>query len=74
MNTRRNCLLPDDVEPSTPARDARAAGLNSLTQVMMITGVSLQTLSNWYKHKPELFRIVLLGCVEYLDIRTLKGR
>jgi hypothetical protein len=51
----------------TPSQQAKAAGLKSLTQVSDITGVSLNTLTNWHKNKPELFRIVLIGCVEDLN-------
>jgi len=46
----------------TPAQQAKEAGLQSLASVSDLTGVSYQTLSNWHRHKPELFRIVLLGC------------
>jgi len=45
----------------TPSRQAKSVGLKSLTQVSQITGVSLNTLTNWHRDKPELFRIVLLG-------------
>jgi uncharacterized protein YidB (DUF937 family) len=45
----------------TPAQTAKALGCQSLTQISKATGVSLQTLSNWHKHKPELFRIVCIG-------------
>ena len=45
----------------TPAQQAKSIGLNSLTQVSQITGVSLNTLTNWHRDKPELFRIVLIG-------------
>ena len=47
----------------TPSQQAKALGLKSLTRVSQITGVSLNTLTNWHRDKPELFRIVLLGCV-----------
>ena len=47
----------------TPSQQAKNVGLKSLTQVSQITGVSLNTLTNWHRDKPELFRIVLLGCV-----------
>tara|TARA_R110002020_G_scaffold67718_1_gene177612 strand:- start:461 stop:709 length:249 start_codon:yes stop_codon:yes gene_type:complete len=50
----------------TPAQQAKAAGLKNLSQVSHITGVSLNTLTNWHRDKPELFRIVLLGCVAEL--------
>ncbi len=47
----------------TPSQQAKAAGLKSLSQVMGLTGVSLQTLTNWHRDKPELFAVVLLGCL-----------
>ena len=52
--------------PMTPSQQAKAAGLKSLSQVSELTGQSLQTLGNWHRDKPELFRIVLLGCVAEL--------
>ena len=45
----------------TPSQQAKAAGLKSLLQVSELTGVSIQTLSNWAKNKPRLFRAVILG-------------
>jgi transcriptional regulator with XRE-family HTH domain len=48
----------------TPAQQAKAAGLKSLLQVSELTGVSIQTLSNWAKNKPELFRVVISGVVK----------
>ena len=53
-----------DVKPSQQAKDA---GLQSLAQVSRLTGQSLQTLLNWHKHKPELFKIALLGCVSRIS-------
>ena len=46
----------------TPSQQAKAEGLKSLSQVKEMTGVSLQTLTNWHKNKPELFKVVLAGC------------
>lgn len=43
---------------------AKNIGLRSLNQVAEYTGQSIQTLINWNKNKPELFDVVLLGCVE----------
>jgi len=56
----------------TPSQQAKAAGLKSLSQVRDMLGtnknghpmVSLQTLTNWHKHKPWLFKAVIAGCVE----------
>ncbi len=47
----------------TPAQQAKAAGLKSLAEVAQITGVNYQTLSEWAKHKPKLWRVVIAGCV-----------
>jgi hypothetical protein len=47
----------------TPAQQAKAEGLKSLSQVSQMTGVSLQTLTNWHRNKPLLFAVVLAGCV-----------
>jgi hypothetical protein len=50
----------------TPSQQAKDAGLKSLLQVQQLTGQSAQTLTNWHRDKPELFKIVLLGCVASL--------
>lgn len=47
----------------TASKQAKELGLKSLTQVSELTGQSLQTLTNWFNDKPELFSVVLLGCV-----------
>jgi len=46
----------------TPSQQAIEAGLESLAQVIKLTGQSRQTLANWQRDKPDLFRIVLTGC------------
>ena len=47
----------------TPSDQAKVAGLDSLAQVSRISGVQLRTLINWHKHKPQLFQVVVMGCV-----------
>ena len=47
----------------TPSKQAKELGLNSLTQISELTKQSPQTLINWFNNKPELFEIVLLGCI-----------
>ena len=47
----------------TPSQQAKAAGLASLSQVTEISGVSVSTLKDWHKNKPELFKTVIAGCV-----------
>ena len=51
----------------TPARLAKQAGLKNLKQVSELTHVSVQTLTNWVKDKPELFQVVLKGCLAELE-------
>lgn len=46
----------------TASEKAKKTGLVSLSQVSKMTGVSTQTLNNWFKNKPQLFDIVLKGC------------
>lgn len=47
----------------TASQRAKSLGARSLQQVSLATGVSPQTLSNWHKNKPLLFRCVVLGVV-----------
>lgn len=59
-----------ECDQMSPSRQAKASGLKSLTQASQLLGtkpdgmpvVSLQTLTNWHKHKPKLFAVVLAGC------------
>lgn len=47
----------------TPSKIAKESGLKSLLQVQQLTKQSAQTLINWHRDKPELFRVVIAGCV-----------
>lgn len=58
----------------TTSKQAKAKGLTNLKQVSALTGVSPQTLDNWYKHKPELFETVLMGCVARLGVDNETNR
>ena len=51
----------------TVTQQATDLGLESLSQVIELSGVSRQTLDNWSKNKPELFEVVLLGCIAKKD-------
>ena len=48
---------------TSPSDQCKAAGLNSLAELVLITSESKQTLINWHKNKPILFKLVLLGAV-----------
>jgi hypothetical protein len=51
----------------TAAKQAKELGLKSLAQVSQLTGQSSQTLTNWCNDKPDLFKVVLLGCVSKVN-------
>lgn len=56
----------------SPSQKAKAVGLQSLTQVSEITGMGRNTLTNWSRDKPDLFQVVLYGCL-YSIHRLDKG-
>jgi len=43
--------------------EAKSAGLRSLAQVSKLTGISAETLNNWYLNRPKLFTVVIAGCL-----------
>jgi len=47
----------------TPSVQCKLAGLKSLADLVKISEVSEQTLINWHKDKPKLFKLVLAGAV-----------
>ena len=44
-----------------PSEKCKAAGLKSLAELCEITKQSKETLINWNRNKPELFKAVLTG-------------
>ncbi len=54
----------------TASKQAKEMGLKSLKQVSEMINKSPQTLINWYKHEPEHFEVVLLGCAAKLGLVT----
>lgn len=52
---------------TTTSQKIKELGLKSLAQVAELTKQSPQTLDNWNKNKPELFEIVLLGCLKMVE-------
>ena len=51
---------------TTASKQAKAAGLKSLSQASEISTLSHSELTKMYKSNPELFKIVILGCVQSL--------
>jgi len=52
----------------TPSQKCKSSGLDSLAELVRITGVSERTLINWHKNKPVLFNIVIIGAVRIKNI------
>lgn len=49
---------------TTASKYAKQAGLKSLAEAVRMTGRSADTLTRWHKDMPDLFRVVILGCLE----------
>lgn len=50
-------------ETTTASGLAKQRGLPSLKAVSDMTGINSQTLIEWHKNRPQLFEVVLDGCV-----------
>lgn len=55
----------------TPSEQCKAAGLKSLAQLSIISGISQRTLINWHKKKPNKFHLLIIEC---RDIKNEKNR
>lgn len=49
---------------TTASKYAKQAGLKSLAEAVRMTGRSADTLTRWHKDMPDLFRVVIAGCIE----------
>ena len=47
----------------TPSQQCKDAGLKSLAELSRATKTSEQTLINWSRNKPELFKAAVAGVV-----------
>jgi hypothetical protein len=53
----------------TASKHAKSKGLKGGLKTMAdLTGVSRGTLNNWFMYKPELFDVVIDGCLSRQDI------
>ena len=57
---------------TTASKYAKQAGLRSLAEAVRMTGRSADTLTRWHKDMPNLFRVVILGCLEVKKQEKLK--
>jgi hypothetical protein len=58
---------------TTASKYAKEAGLKSLAEAVRMTGRSADTLTRWHKDMPNLFRVVILGCLEVKRRESLKN-
>lgn len=57
----------------TPSQQCKQAGLKSLAELCEITGRSRQTLTNWHRHYPKLFAVVVAGaCASTSSTQSVK--
>ena len=56
----------------TASNYAKQAGLKSLAEAVRMTGRSADTLTRWHKDMPELFRVVIAGCIEIKRQESLR--
>jgi len=47
----------------TPSKQCKSEGLDSLAELVRITGVQERTLINWHKNKRVLFAVLIVGAV-----------
>jgi len=58
----------------TASKKAKELGFKNLAQVQELSGQSQQNLDNWFKKKPLLFEVVLLGCLAKLNGQAVSDR
>jgi hypothetical protein len=58
----------------TASQKAKELGFKNLAQVQELSGQSQQNLDNWFKKKPVLFEVVLLGCLAKLNEQAVSDR
>lgn len=51
----------------TPSQYLKENGIKGIKELSEISQVSRQTLGNWYREKPELFRLLMMGAKAHKD-------
>ena len=57
-----------------PSEKVKLVGLKSFAELSEVSGESVQTLNNWYKNKPRLFELVLIGVVVEKFANSICGK
>jgi len=58
----------------TASKYAKQAGLKSLAEAVRMTGRGADTLTRWHKDMPDLFRVVIAGCIEIRRQESLNDK
>lgn len=61
VKAREEMAVYNLLNEETPSENVKRRGVKSLKMIAEKTGVSVQTLGNWYKNKRELFNTVVDG-------------
>lgn len=59
---------------TTASKYAKQAGLKSLAEAVRMTRRSADTLTRWHKDMPDLFRVVIAGCIEIKRQESLNDK
>lgn len=57
----------------TASEQCKAAGIRSLVELSEMVRKPPQTLRNWHRDSPELFEIVIIGCVKKKNDKAVKA-
>lgn len=55
----------------TPAKKAKSCGLTGMAEMSSLCNKAQSTLADWFNNNPELFDVVLSGCVVKKTSETL---
>ena len=61
--TARNNTLSARNNNMKPSETVKKAGLKSLTELSTLSGVERNTLANWHRDKPLVFKTLLAGAI-----------
>ena len=65
--TKQTARLLRELSAMTPSQYTKSRGVKSLRLVSEKTGVSEQTLGNWWKNRRKLFKVIVEGVRSKLD-------
>ena len=58
----------------TPSKQCKAAGLDSLAELVRVTGLSKRTLINWHHNDQDKFQLAIDGALWRIKTSNLEQR